>query len=664
MMIEMSFILISSYALFTLMRYGLSRLGANAPHRMLLRYSQALVLISLLAPVLLSFVPEKQLPEVHFQFRTYSEEFSSTLMKATSGVQHAWKQGNEIPDSEKNKRWLTQNFQESFVPVMWTLWALGFFFVLTQLALSLMRLKKILDHSTSFKKIGLLHLVVSDAVSVPFSARFFKIRWVVLPLSILERKSDIRIAIKHEFQHHRQGDTLWAVFIEILQCFFYFNPGIYLWKNTIVELQEFSCDEALTGQRGVSARDYGSCLVRVAEAALESREMHAGTACMAAVSKNPIAFKSLLKRRIEMIMQGKKSAQKLAGSFTGAIAILFTVGAAYAVEQSTRGQGDSIVAVDKEIQKIADQVIEQAIQREGAQAGFAIVADPNNGRILAIANVDKKSNRKGQWALMEALEPASLMKGIVAAEAIEMGVTTPTSEHNCENGVYHDGNQVFHDWKADGWNKLSTTEAVANSSDICALKIAEKLGSGKLRSMFSDYGFASVGSDSLIAPAAAYGMGFKSTPAEILKAYGALANGGNLLATQFSGSTDQAPRIIRRVLSEENSKKVRQILQQVVLTGTARQSPSKFYTTAGKTATSFSGGVMEGDSTGGVNKADIAGFIGFAPVAEPKVEIYVTIFSPSGSTGASGSKHAAPVFTELTDRVLKYMNVAPDKQKI
>jgi beta-lactamase regulating signal transducer with metallopeptidase domain len=591
MILAINLILLGSYVVFAFARFILSRVGMNAPHRALLRHAQALVLISMIVPAGLSLVPAKQLPKIALHaFKSYSEDANAYSPQTRINFKPPSVRPIEIGGpAEIDENPFIFFLRELSPQIIFSFWAIGFLLFATRLIFSFRRLNRIFDRAILYKKFGRVCVVVSDQVSVPFSARFFKTQWAVLPLQILERKSDCKLALKHEFQHHRQGDTLWAVFIEILQCFFYFNPGIYFWKNTIIELQEFSCDEALTGQRGVSAREYGSCLVRVAETALESREMHVGTTCMAAVSKNPRAFKSLLKRRIEMIMQGKKSAQKLAGSIIGTLTVLFTIATAYGVEQSFRNSS-GVAIVDVGIQKIADQVLSHALTTEGAQAGFAIVADPQTGRILAVSNIDKKNHKRGQWALSESMEPASLMKGIVAAEAIEQGVTTPLAEHNCENGSYRYGDQTFHDWKTEGWAKLSTTETVANSSDICAMKIAEQLGSDKLQSMFSKYGFASLAAVADLVPTAAYGTGIRVTPLEIIQAYGAIANGGNLLSPKLSPNEDTNGQVIRRVLSAENSKTMRELLQQVVLHGTARNSPSHFYTTAGKTESSFSGG--------------------------------------------------------------------------
>lgn len=651
MIIDISILLAASFLLFVSTRKLLATFNVIAPNRTLLRCSQMLVLASLALPITLHFVPEKKLPPINFQvFTTGTEKIGEYSMKASTRVKEVSQQvAPALADASKATDWLP------------LLWALGFAFFLARMLRSFFKLNQLLNRGFSLRSLGYIRVIASDSISVPFSVRFLKLKWVVLPTSILDRKVDCKLALKHELQHHRQGDTMWAVFIEVIQSIFYFNPAIYGWKNIITELQEFSCDEALTGQRGVSVRDYGSCLVRVAETALENRETYVGTTYMAAMFKNPKAFKSLLRRRIEMIMQDQKRARKLAGSFIGIITLLATVAVAYSAEQSSRNKSNS-ASVDQAIQKIADQVLDRSMKAEGAQAGFAIVADPNTGKVLAVANIDRKNNKKGQWALSQEMEPASLMKGIVAAEAIEQGTTTPTAEHNCEKGNYRYEGRTYHDWKKGGFDKLSTTDTIAISSDICALKIAEKLGSSKLRDMFIRYELGTPEANSRIAPSAAYGMGFKINPMKMVQAYGAIANGGNLLEPQL-GSESKKAQVVRRVMSEANSQKMRELLQQVVLNGTGHRAKDSAYSMAGKTESAYTGGVTEAEPTGD-KKSDLAGFIGFAPVKNPKIEVYVAIFSPESKDGAHGSTHAVPVFTELTEAVLKHMNVAPDKEKL
>jgi hypothetical protein len=503
---------------------------------------------------------------------------------------------------------------------------------------------------------------------------------------MLANARDFRLAVRHEIQHHRQGDTSWAVLIEFLVCFFFPNPAIYIWKREITEFQEFSCDEALIGRKDISSHDYGSCLVRVAEAALGVRQMYAGTTCMAADSRNPNYFKSFLRRRVEMFTNHKKPpVHRLAGILVGTLATVFTIALAVSAEQSMRSNDQPIVnpgsiSVDPAIQEIADKALGDAIKNENAKSGFAIVADPNTGRVLAVANIDTTGQRLGRWALSQRFEPASLTKPLVAAQALEMGLTTPQENHSCENGSYSYGGRTYHDWKTTGWDHLSTEDTIAFSGDICSIKIGEKVGIAGLQKMLINFGFGSEGSAKSFPearpgvlpfteratypdfiPAVSDGYGFQVTSIEVVQAYGAIANGGNLMTPEFAAVTQG--QVVRRVLSLEKSQEMKAILEQVVLKGTAKgHANSELYSTAGKTATAYTPDLTQWDLVEGKKKGNFAGFIGFAPVKEPRVEVFVGIRDPhTDQKPASGGTDAAPVFKQITESVLKYMNVAPDK---
>ena len=88
--------------------------------------------------------------------------------------------------------------------------------------------------------------------------------------------------------------------------------------------------------------------------------------------------------------------------------------------------------------------------------------------------------------------------------------------------------------------------------------------------------------------------------------------------------------------------------------------PRARYTTAGKTATSYIPDLTQWDLVEGKNKGNLAGFVGFAPVGEPKAAVYVAVMDPSDPTGAHGSVHAAPVFRRIIEEVLELWKIPAD----
>jgi hypothetical protein len=686
-------LMIAGYLLFSAIRHGLKSLPVQIGYRQWIVIAQMIIGLSILAPCAFHALPQAQTPTINWSFlrpapeggaRKLHQDSRPFVQKDKAVIQA------DLVASEKVRtiRLFLSSLLQTRMPTFLALSLIfGVLFFFARLSIMTRQLLRLLSSSEAVRKIGKVRIVVSEEISIPFSFSLGKSAWVALPMKILGSNRDFRIAVTHELQHHRQRDVAWAVWVEALICFFFPNPAIWLFKRDIIELQEFSCDEVLLGQRRISKHEYGSCLVRVAEAALGFRQVQVGTTCMATASKNPTYVKSFLRRRIEMFANQRSSARSWAGRWVGTIAAFATVALAYGTEQSIRNVTEPVInpgsiVVDPAIQQIAENALSEAIKSENAKAGFAIVADPNTGRILAVANIDTSGKLKGHWALSEAMEPASLAKTLVAAEAIESGKTTPDESHSCENGSYKYGSRVYHDWRDKGWDHLTTTETVAMSGDICSLKIGEEVGGDGLMKMLADYGFGPDGSTRSfpeasagalppsvnplwpeLIPAIAYGYGFRSTPLEMVQAYGAIANGGNLLMPKLANDTS-SPQIVRRVLSSDNAAKLKEILRQVVVQGTGKgNAESRLYSTAGKTASSYVPDVTQQEPFGGAKKSNLASFIGFAPAMNPQIEVYIGIRDPHTEKehGAHGATHAAPVFTKITDAVLKHMNVAPDK---
>jgi Penicillin binding protein transpeptidase domain/BlaR1 peptidase M56 len=688
--LQANFLLLLGCAAFSAVLALLQRGGRRLEFSAWVRLGQALLLFSLLFPLALHFrgslhsvqppvlkinsdtnprrpQPARQLRLPLSPRQAFAEQRRLDHLAAAGQLLHAWR-GDVRAEAAL------------------LLWIVGFLAWLFRFASGFRRLRAVLLRSILLHRIGRVRVAVSGEIQVPFSVLIGSARWVLLPEALLGRPADFRLALKHEIQHHRSGDTLWAVAMELLCCLFFCNPGIHLWRKRISELQEFSCDDALVGRRGVSLRDYGSCLVRVAETALGSREMYVGTTCMAAASRNPAYFKSFLRRRMEMLTSKTvHPANRWSAVALGTLLGLLVFSAGCGAEKlkneiEAQAPNPGVAVVDPAIQRIADRAVAEAVKAEKASEGFAIVADPQTGRILAVANVDASGKKNGQWSLSMAMEPASVAKTIVAAEAIEEGKTNPTETHYCENGRYWYGGRPYHDWKDGGFERLTTTETIAMSSDICTIKIADRLGPEGVFQMLKRFGFGPGGTASTfpgarsgqlpppadqsatwLVPYVSYGQGFRVTPLELVQAYGAIANGGDLLEPLPANADPSERRVVRRVLSPEHADQVRQILRQVVMKGTAREfGRSALYTTAGKTASSYVPDLSELDWVGGTKKSNLAGFLGFAPLNSPKIEVYVAIKDPESKGGAHGSSHAAPVFRRIVDEVLQEMKVAPE----
>lgn len=352
------------------------------------------------------------------------------------------------------------------------------------------------------------------------------------------------------------------------------------------------------------------------------------------------------------------------------------------------------LTLDRVIQEIAEEALRKGAEKARAKGGFALVSDPHTGKILAVANHPSfdpndvrqlKIEQTRNSALLDQFEPGSIIKPFVIAGALEQKKITPDEIFDCENGAYRAGGVTFRDdHPAD---KLTVAESLIRSSNICLYKIAERAGRQAFYENYLAFGFnGNLPEQNLRAPPwpsgrlshfekwlpirfanIAFGQGMTTTGLEIVQAYGALANGGNLMRPTLVDRIEAAdgsllasfhPEVVRRVISPEVANTMRTMLGRVVTDkhGTGSKAITQSYSVAGKTGTA-----QKVDPIRRTYSADkrIASFVGFAPVQDPYLVILVVIDEPK-ERPAYGGLWAAPVFSEIAQKSLKYLNVAPD----
>ena len=358
--------------------------------------------------------------------------------------------------------------------------------------------------------------------------------------------------------------------------------------------------------------------------------------------------------------------------------------------------GHSIqLTIDLAIQQIADEALAKGVENAKAHSGFAIVSDPHTGRILAVSNyptfepnqlarvnVEKTKN----YAFTNSFEPGSTIKPLVIAAAIDQNKTQATELFDCENGIFRAGGVVFRDDHPA--KMLTTAETVIRSSNICTYKIAERLGKKGLYDTLGSFGiggklhlpqhFTNItnGRISLFEnwkpirfANIAFGQGLTTNGLEMVMAYGALVNGGTLMTPQIvdkilnpSGEImyAAAPEAARTVLSSKTSRDMREMLARVVTDphGTGKPAANSLYTSGGKTGTA-----EKVDPLTKAYSSDkrTASFIGFAPVKDPYLVVYVVVDEPAVKP-AYGSLRAGPIFSEIVERSMRYLNVTPDQE--
>jgi cell division protein FtsI (penicillin-binding protein 3) len=347
-----------------------------------------------------------------------------------------------------------------------------------------------------------------------------------------------------------------------------------------------------------------------------------------------------------------------------------------------------ILTLDRTIQYITEKALSEAVTETTAQSGIAVVMVPATGAVLAMAphpqfnpNAFLKFDRQ-LWrnrAITDPLEPGSTIKIFSAAAAIESGGSSPNTIFFCENGAYRIGSKVVHDAGSYGW--LSLQQIIKYSSNIGAIKISEMIGAERLYGTLRDFGFGSktgidcpgetVGSLShytlwtkIDAGTIAFGHGIAVSPIQLITAVSAIANRGALMRPRLvEALTDQNGRMVhrfeahkvRQVISVQTAKTVSRIMQTVVAKGgTGTRAALQGYSVCGKTGTAQK---LSDDGTYSEDRF-IASFVGFTPADNPAIAVLVIIDEPQGKY--HGGSVAAPVFRQIAQETLNYLNVPAD----
>jgi hypothetical protein len=211
--------------------------------------------------------------------------------------------------------------------------ALGIACSLARLAFALGSLRGRLFELPVVRRIGRVRIACSESCRVPYSAWLpFAGAWVVVPQALLLEAAELRLAIRHELQHHRQGDTRLAFGLELARALYFWNPAAHAWSSELARLQELACDEALVVDRHVSPRAYGSALLRAAETLRLRPGERLPRVCSGMANGMDGAF---LKRRIEMIL-AKKSGSRRFPKFAAFLALMLLAGSALAARAAVQ----------------------------------------------------------------------------------------------------------------------------------------------------------------------------------------------------------------------------------------------------------------------------------------------------------------------------------------
>ena len=368
-------------------------------------------------------------------------------------------------------------------------------------------------------------------------------------------------------------------------------------------------------------------------------------------------------------------------------------GTSHIISQARPGT-DLVLTVDRSMQYQTEQALLARVNELSAKGGNAIILDTKTGEVLSIASVRRGDDgvaaiTAGNLAAVEAYEPGSVAKVFSVAATIDSGIATPdrvyevAGTHTFDKGTKFE--YTINDAYPHDLEPMTLRNILVHSSNIGTMMAAGELGSPKLHSYLSNFGFGELSeldfpgesTGILKAPedwkgsqngTIAYGYGYSSTSLQLVSAVNAVANKGVYVSPKFvratideKGSKWETPSgSTHRVISEESAATMADLLTGVVCEGTGTRAQVSGISVAGKTGTGYKiqdNGTYKSDD--GL-RSYFATFVGFLPSKDPQVTILVSIDEPDRSSrDRFGGTAAAPVFANLAEMAIHELSIQP-----
>jgi cell division protein FtsI/penicillin-binding protein 2 len=336
------------------------------------------------------------------------------------------------------------------------------------------------------------------------------------------------------------------------------------------------------------------------------------------------------------------------------------------------------LTIDRNLQKILEEELQSGLKKFRGESAIGIIMNPQTGEVLALSNqpdydptnynIFSDLQRRNR-ALTDTYEPGSTIKPLVMSMLIEEGLTYESEITNTDNGKYKVKGATITD--SHTFDKLTSTEIISHSSNIGIAKLSDRIDDNLFYKYLRDYGFGNLTSIDLPGETAgmlkkpkryskisknfiSFGYEIAVTPIQLLTAYCALINGGNLYRPYIVKAVRDAKgnyidefssKKIRQVISEKTSKRLVEMMKHTVEDGTGVEAKLSNVVVGGKTGTAQ----RLIDKKYSRTKYN-SSFVGFFPADNPKYVTLILVKSPS--IGKYGGKVAAPIFKNIAERIV------------
>lgn len=353
---------------------------------------------------------------------------------------------------------------------------------------------------------------------------------------------------------------------------------------------------------------------------------------------------------------------------------------------------DIILTTDSVVQSFLEKALKEALEVNNAESAQGIIMNCNTGEIIALSvqpDYDPNDPPRSDVAQLNALsrnrivadayEPGSTFKVITLAAAIDSGTVTEETTFDCGGSYTLANGEKIKCWKHGGHGQQNLSKAAQNSCNPAFMRMALSMGKSTFYDYIYAFGFGSSTGSGLNGEASGivthekyindntlarigFGQSIAVTPIQLCTAVSAAVNGGELMQPYIVDSIvsqdgrviqKNEPTVVRRVISENSSQRVRAILESVVSEGSGKNASIPGYRVGGKTGTAQKyedGQIADGKL--------IASFVGFAPADDPEYVCLILVDEPKVGT-VFGSTVAAPFVKQVMEETLRHYGYLP-----
>ncbi|MCC2241645.1 penicillin-binding protein 2 [Roseburia sp. CLA-AA-H204] len=377
---------------------------------------------------------------------------------------------------------------------------------------------------------------------------------------------------------------------------------------------------------------------------------------------------------------------------------------------------DVTLTIDANIQKIVEDKIAafeeeyRDAAREGAGSKHVgvIVMNPQNAEVLAMANypnydssnprdlsayytqeeidamdddaeLDALNQLWSNFCITYTYEPGSTVKPFTVSCGLDTGTLDPNRTFICDGYETISGHDI-HCVNTNGHGLETVEDALKNSCNDALMQMSYDIGPENFSKYQQIFGFGTktnidlpgeARTDSLIytedqlstinLATNSFGQNFNVTMIQVASAFCSIINGGNYYQPHVVKKiTDENGNVIRedngtllkKTVSSSTSELLKQYLYATVSDGTGKYAKVPGYSMGGKTGTAQKLPRGQGNY--------LVSFIGFAPVDNPQLLVYVVVDEPNAEEEFH-STFAQEIAKGIFEETLPYLNIYPDE---